>query len=59
VIETSGAESQVIKLLPPLTIEEATLQKGLEILEQSVADVLGVERAQADKIKFINFRSGR
>lgn len=59
VVETSGAENQVVKLLPPLTIDEAALQKGLEILEQSIADVLEVERAHADKIKFINFRSGR
>lgn len=60
VVETSGASDQVIKLLPPLTIEEATLHKGLEILDLSTAEVLGVERAQAErKIKFINFRSSR
>lgn len=60
VVETSGASDQVIKLLPPLTIEEAALRKGLEILDLSTAEVLGVERAQAErKIKFINFRSGR
>lgn len=60
VVETSGANDQVIKLLPPLTIEEATLHRGLEILDLSTAEVLGVERAQAGrKIKLINFRSGR
>jgi diaminobutyrate-2-oxoglutarate transaminase len=60
VIETSGANDHVLKLLPPLTIEEATLHKGLEMLEVSAADVLGVARAQSDrKIKFINFRGGR
>jgi diaminobutyrate-2-oxoglutarate transaminase len=60
VAETSGAEDQVIKLLPPLTCDEATLCDGLEILEQSAADVLGVARAQMGrKIKFINFRSTR
>lgn len=60
VVETSGASDQVIKLLPPLTIEETVLHKGLEILDLSTAEVLGVERAQTErKIKFINFRSSR
>lgn len=59
VIETSGARDQVLKLLPPLTIDDAVLLSGLETLEQSVADVLGVARAPINKIKFINFRSGR
>lgn len=59
VIETSGSEDQVIKLLPPLTIDEAKLRSGLEILEQSVTDVLGVPVAHANKIKFINFRGAR
>lgn len=60
VVETSGASDQVIKLLPPLTIEEAVLHRGLEILEQSAADVLGATRAQSGrKIKLINFRSSR
>jgi len=57
VVETSGSEDQVVKLLPPLTIEEASLRKGLEILEQSVADVLGVPVADDANIKYINFRS--
>ena len=32
IIETSGPESQVLKLLPPLTISEQDLKKGLEII---------------------------
>ncbi len=40
VIETSGAESQVVKFLPPLTIEEETLREGLKIIEQSVAELI-------------------
>lgn len=59
IVETSGARDQVLKLLPPLTIDEAVLLNGLEIVEQSVADVLSVARAPINKIKFINFRSGR
>lgn len=57
VIETSGAEGQVVKLLPPLTIDELTLRQGLDILERSVADALGVDYAENRNIKFINFRS--
>jgi diaminobutyrate-2-oxoglutarate transaminase len=53
VIETSGSEDQVIKLLPALTIEEQTLRNGLDILERSVAETLGVNPAHADKIRFI------
>lgn len=40
VIETSGAKDEVVKLLPALTIEPELLKKGLNILEQSVAEVM-------------------
>lgn len=40
VIETSGAESQVIKCLCPLTITDAELSRGLDILEESIAETL-------------------
>lgn len=36
VIETSGASNQVIKLLPSLTIADAALEDGLDILEESL-----------------------
>jgi diaminobutyrate-2-oxoglutarate transaminase len=39
IIETSGAEDQVIKIFCPLTIDEANLKRGLDILEQAVAEV--------------------
>lgn len=58
VVETSGSQDQVIKLLPPLTIEEQTLRRGLDILEHSAAAVLGVPRA-AESIRFINFGGSR
>lgn len=38
-IETSGAEDQVIKLLCPLTITDENLAKGIDIIEQSVKEV--------------------
>ncbi len=36
IVETSGADSQVVKLLPPLTIDGSALRRGLDILEDSV-----------------------
>src|SRR5690554_2879243 len=39
-IETSGADDEVLKLLPALTIEKSLLIKGLEIIEHSLAEVL-------------------
>lgn len=36
VLERCGAEDQVIKLFPPLTIDGQTLQRGLDILQTSV-----------------------
>ncbi|GHI83333.1 diaminobutyrate--2-oxoglutarate transaminase [Streptomyces xanthophaeus] len=35
-VETSGPESEVVKLLPPLTVSSAELEEGLEILTRSV-----------------------
>jgi diaminobutyrate-2-oxoglutarate transaminase len=39
IMETSGPDDEVAKLLPPLTLDEAGLEKGLSILEDSVAAV--------------------
>lgn len=37
-IETVGARDEVLKLLPPLVIEDAELELGLRILEESIAE---------------------
>lgn len=37
IIETSGAHDEVVKVLAPLTIEEAQLEKGLDILAAAAA----------------------
>jgi diaminobutyrate-2-oxoglutarate transaminase len=37
VIETSGAHDQIVKVLAPLTISEADLDLGLDILSRAVA----------------------
>jgi diaminobutyrate-2-oxoglutarate transaminase len=59
VIETSGAESQVLKLLPPLTIDEPTLRKGLDILERSVAHELGMPLAAPEPRKVLRMAGAR
>lgn len=40
-METSGPRDEVVKLLPPLTIDDADLAEGLSVLEESVRVVLG------------------
>ncbi|WP_324652412.1 diaminobutyrate--2-oxoglutarate transaminase [Georgenia sp. H159] len=40
-VETSGPDSEVVKLLPPLTLTDEELDRGLTIIEESVAVVLG------------------
>ncbi len=39
ILETSGANDEVIKLMPPLNIDEAGLKKGLNILKDSIEDI--------------------
>jgi diaminobutyrate-2-oxoglutarate transaminase len=40
-METSGPVGEVVKLMPPLTISDAELEQGLELVGQSVKGVLG------------------
>lgn len=47
IIETSGSDGQVVKILTPLTIEEETLKKGLEILDSCIADVMAEQISKA------------
>lgn len=37
IIETSGAYDEIVKVLAPLTIEDAVLEAGLDILEEALA----------------------
>lgn len=39
-VDTSGTQEEVLKLLPALTIENSLLIKGLETIERSLAEVL-------------------
>ncbi len=40
IMETSGPDDEVFKLFPPLIIDNEGLEKGLEILEESVKSIL-------------------
>jgi diaminobutyrate-2-oxoglutarate transaminase len=40
VIETAGRRDSVLKLLPPLTTEDALLERGFAIIEQAMKDCL-------------------
>jgi len=44
VIETSGANDEVLKLLPALTIEEGQLRQALEVLDRAVAEAVAAEQ---------------
>jgi diaminobutyrate-2-oxoglutarate transaminase len=41
VMETSGSDNEVVKLMPPLTITDQDLAEGLEVLGAAVRAVLG------------------
>ena len=47
VIETSGPESEVVKILCPLVISDEDLKAGLDILERSVRQVLSQNMSMA------------
>ncbi|MEU6811671.1 aspartate aminotransferase family protein [Streptomyces sp. NPDC046831] len=38
-LETAGLEEEVVKLLPPLTVTDGQLERGLAILNEAVAEV--------------------
>lgn len=45
VVETSGANDEVVKCLPALTIEDEQLDDALRVLEESVVEVLSTDQA--------------
>ncbi len=50
-VETSGPEDEVVKLLPPLTVSPSELDEGLGILSESVSEVCGKRGAAAAQRK--------
>jgi 4-aminobutyrate aminotransferase/(S)-3-amino-2-methylpropionate transaminase len=41
IVLTAGTYGNVVRLLPPITIEETLLDEGLDLLEEAVADAVG------------------
>ncbi len=48
IVETSGSEDEVIKILAPLTTPDETLRKGLDILIAAASEVTGNNRIAAE-----------
>lgn len=46
IIETSGPHDEVLKVLPPLTIPEAQLRAGLDIIEESLSEATRAHAAR-------------
>ncbi len=52
IIETSGADDQVVKFLCPLIISDESLKKGIDIVEQVIKEVCAKEDIPEDKDYF-------
>lgn len=52
IIETSGAQDEVLKILPALTITDEQLTQGLDIIERSLEEVLVEEGIKTRILKF-------
>jgi 4-aminobutyrate aminotransferase-like enzyme len=47
ILLSCGTEANVVRLLAPLTIPDAVLEEGLNILEAALVDACGVESTRA------------
>ena len=54
IIETSGADDHVVKLLCPLTINDANLKRGLDIIEQAIHEICIEEENIPEKVNFFD-----
>lgn len=52
ILETSGADDQVVKFLCPLTITLDNLKKGIDILEQAIREVCSSEDVPEEQCYF-------
>jgi diaminobutyrate-2-oxoglutarate transaminase len=48
IIETCGTDDNVLKFLPPLTIEDEQLERGLDIVAESIHAVLSSQAARSE-----------
>ncbi|TNF04462.1 MAG: diaminobutyrate--2-oxoglutarate transaminase [Gammaproteobacteria bacterium] len=56
IIETSGADDQVVKLLCPLIISEDNLARGIDIIENTVREVCAKEDSIPAQKKYFNVK---
>lgn len=54
IIETSGADDQIVKILCPLIITDADLKAGLDIIEQAIKDVCATEKEIPEEHDFFD-----
>ncbi len=52
IIETSGADDQVIKFLCPLTIPQESLERGINILEEAIHEICAKEDVPEEQCYF-------
>jgi diaminobutyrate-2-oxoglutarate transaminase len=54
IIETSGGDDHVVKLLCPLTINDVSLKKGIDTIEQAIHEICVEEETIPEKIDFFD-----
>ena len=54
VIETSGADDQVVKFLCPLIISDENLKKGIDIVEQAIKEVCAKENTIPEEVNYFD-----
>lgn len=54
IIETSGADDQVVKFLCPLTISDENLKKGIDIVEQAIKEVCAKEGSIPEEVNYFD-----
>ena len=50
VIETAGPEDNVVKIMPPLIMDEPTILRGLNVLEESIDAAKSQDQFQPSEI---------
>jgi diaminobutyrate-2-oxoglutarate transaminase len=51
-IETSGADDHVVKILCPLIISDENLKKGIDIIEEAIREVCAKEDIPEEDVYF-------
>lgn len=54
IIETSGADDQIIKFFCPLIIQDENLEKGIDIIEEAIKEVCAQESIPEEECYFDN-----